>query len=62
MTDNTIETTDHDAGPPPLHCTPHSFLVPVLLDGRRWVMVPPGDAITQHLVGTEPGAGRHGQV
>ena len=36
-------TTDHDAGPPPLYGTPLGVLVPVLLDGRRWVMVPPDD-------------------
>ena len=47
------ETTDHDAGLPPLILPAIGFLVPVLLDGHRWAMVPPGDPIAQHLVDGE---------
>ena len=54
-----IPTADHDAGPPPLYGDPFGFLVPVMIDGHRWVVLPPGDPIAEHLV--EPGTGRHGQ-
>ncbi len=45
-----IETTDHDQGSPPLHSGSGGVLIPVLIDGRRWAMVPPGDPIADHLV------------
>lgn len=45
-----IPTTDHDAGPPPLYSAPLGVLVPVLLDGGCWVIMPPGDPIAEHLV------------
>ena len=48
-----IPTTDHDAGPPPLYGAPHSVLVPVLIDGHRWAMIPPGDPIAAYLVGAK---------
>ena len=60
MMDSAIETTDHDEGVPPLYGAPLGALVPVLIDGRRWIVLPPGDPIAAHLV--EPGAGRHGQA
>ena len=46
-----IPTTDHDQGPPPLWGAPLGVLVPILLDGYRWVMIPPGDPIAVHPVG-----------
>ena len=58
MMNSAIETTDHDAGPPPRYGAPLSFLVPVMIDGHRWVALPPGDPIAEHLV--EPGTERHG--
>ena len=48
-----IPTADHDAGPPPIYGAPFGVLVPVLLDGHRWVMNPPGDPIAARLVGAE---------
>ncbi len=48
-----ISTTDHDAGPPPHCCAPHGVLVPVLLDGRRWAVLLPGDPLVDHLAAIE---------
>ena len=48
-----IPATDHDAGPPPLYGAPLGVVVPVLIDGHHWVMIPPGDSIAAHLVGAE---------
>ncbi len=48
-----IPTTDHDAGPPPLYGVPLGVLVPVLLDGRRWAVLPPGDPLVDHLAAIE---------
>ena len=48
-----IPTADHDAGPPPLYGALLGVLVFVLLDGHRWVMIPPGDPISARLVGAE---------
>ncbi len=45
-----IETTDHDQGPPPLYCGSGGFLVPIMLDGHRWALLPPGDPVVAHLV------------
>ena len=46
-----IPTADHDAGPPPLYSGPLGVLAPVLLDGHRWAVLPPGDPIAGHLMG-----------
>ncbi len=48
-----IPTTDHDAGPPPLYGAPHGVLVPVLVDGRRWAVLPAGDPLVDHLAAIE---------
>ena len=45
-----ITTADHDAGPPPLYGAPLGVLVPVLIDGHRWAVLPPGDPIATYLV------------
>ena len=47
-----IPTTDHDCGQAPLYSGPVGSLGCVLLDGRL-LMMPPGDAIAQHMVGAE---------
>ena len=47
------ETTDHDAGAPPLHMPPLGVLVPVLIDGRCWALLLPGDQVAEILLGTE---------
>jgi hypothetical protein len=44
------ETTDHDCGPAPLHMPPLGVLVPTLIDGHRWAVLPPGDPIADRLV------------
>ena len=44
-----IPTTDHDQGPPPLYGAPLGVLVLVLVDGRRWALLPPGDPLVDHL-------------
>ncbi len=51
-----IETTDHDAGPPLLYVGEVGHLVQVQIDGHRWALLLPGDAVAELLVGTEPGA------
>ena len=48
-----IETTDHDACLPPLYSGPGGVLVPVLLDGHRWALLPPGDPVAVHLIDGE---------
>ena len=49
-----VETVDHDEGRPPLYMgAVPGFLALVLIDGHRWVVVPPGDAIAQYMVGAE---------
>ena len=48
-----IPTADHDAGLPPLIVGEVDHLVQVLVDGRRWALVLPGDAIVEHLVDGE---------
>ncbi len=45
-----IPTADHDAGPPPIYSDSGGFLIPVLLDGHRWIAIPPGDPIATYLV------------
>ena len=45
-----IPTTDHDPGPPPVYSDSGGFLIPVLLDGHRWIAIPPGDPIATYLV------------
>ena len=47
-----IPTVDHDCGPDALHIGPVGSLGCVLIDGRL-LMLPPGDATAQHLVGRE---------
>ena len=49
-----ILTIDHDEGLPLLYMPAAGFLVPVLLDGYRWALLPPGDQIAELLLGTEP--------
>ena len=46
-------TTDHDAGPPPLYSGSGGVLVPVLLDGHRWALLPPGDPVAAYVVDRE---------
>ncbi len=53
---STVPTADHDEGLSPLYGAPLGVLVPILLD-RRWVVVPPGDPVAQHLIGIEAGGG-----
>lgn len=49
-----IPTTDHDEGAPPLHVRDVGHLVRVLIDGRRWAMMSPGDPVAKILLGIEP--------
>ncbi len=53
MTPTPIPTTDHDQGLPPLYGAPHGVLVPVLLDGRCWALLPPGDPLVDHPAAIE---------
>ena len=46
-------TADHDANLPPLYSGPVGTLVAVRLDGRRWVVMPPGDPVADHLADHE---------
>lgn len=45
-----IPTADHDANVPPLFLPPLGVLVPVLLDGHRWIVAPPGDPVAEFLL------------
>lgn len=52
-----IPITDHEAGPPPLYGAPLGVLVPVLIDGHRWAVLPPGDPLVDHLAAIEAEGG-----
>ncbi len=55
-----IPTTDFDAGPAPLVVGDVTHLARVLIDGRRWAMMPPGDMIAAFLLGIDGEGARHG--
>ena len=38
------------AMPPPIYSDSGGFLIPVLLDGHRWIAIPPGDQLATYLV------------
>jgi hypothetical protein len=54
-----IPTTDHDCGPPPLYGPPVGVLIPVLIGGWRWTMVPPGDPVVDHLAALDAEGSSH---
>ncbi len=50
---STVPTADHDEGLSPLYGAPLGVLVPVLIDGLRWAVLPPGDPLVDHLAAIE---------